>query len=103
MVKVAALGTITVMVFSRIVMRLDGPVEEVPGFLDLLAYAGQVHKPERGVILIYQVLKRYAVKGQIVITEVKTFLRKVITLLDKVEIGVLHFINLQNIDKNGEK
>jgi hypothetical protein len=45
-------------------------------------------------MLLDQVHKRNAMKGKRSITQVETFLRKIVGLLNKVEIRILHLIQL---------
>jgi hypothetical protein len=90
MAEVAAFSTIAVPVFSLVAMAFHRSVKPVFGLLDLIADFRQIGYFERSAVLIDEVLERNAMKAQITIEEIKTFLGEIICLLNKVKITILH-------------
>ena len=56
-VEVTAFGTVTIVIFTGIIIGFYGPVEEITGLLYLLPDTRQVHQPERSAVFIDQILK----------------------------------------------
>lgn len=90
MTKMATLGTITISVLPFILVALDRSVKPVFSLFDLIANFGQVGHFEWRPILIYQIFERNAMKTQLTIVQIKTILRKIISLLDEIKIAILH-------------
>jgi hypothetical protein len=90
MVKVVTLGTIAKMVLAFIVVFFDGPIKQVSGLFDLVTNFWQVYKSKRRTVFFDKVLERNAVKGQVVVSQIKAFLWKVKALIDQVKICVFH-------------
>jgi hypothetical protein len=91
MVKVAAFCAVTIMVVTFIVCSLHGSSEQIAGLLYLVPDARQIHQPEWGAVFFDEVLQRYAVKRQITVLQVESFLRKVVRLFDEIKVSILHF------------
>ena len=91
MVKVTAFGAIAIIVITLVVSSFHGPPEQVPGLLNLVPDAREVHQPERGAVFIDEVLQRNAVESKITILQVESFLWKIIRLFDKIKVSILHF------------
>lgn len=91
MVKVAAFGTIAVMVIALVIGGFHGPSEKIAGLLYLIPDAWQVHEPERGAVFFDEVLQRNAVESEITILQVESFLREIVRLFDEIKVCILHF------------
>lgn len=82
MTKVTTLGTVTIIVFSFIIIGLNGFVKKVFRFFNLVSYPWQIGQPKRGTIFVNEVFQGKIVKSQVVISEIKTILWKKIGLVD---------------------
>ncbi len=87
------LGTIAIMIFSLITRGLNCSVEHILRLFDLRANLRQIGQLKRCTISINQILKRNSVKGQVIVFNIKTILRKNVGLINQVEIGILHSEN----------
>jgi hypothetical protein len=92
MMKVVALGAIAKMIFPFIGIVFNGPVKKVARFFYLISYLGQVNKTERSAVFFNEILKRYPMKSEVVIPQIKAFLWEIIALLYQVKICILHFL-----------
>ena len=70
MVKVIAFCTITKMVFPFICIVFDGPVEEIPGFFDLIPDFWQINKSEWCSMFFDQVFQRNTMESEVAVTQV---------------------------------
>ena len=82
MTKVTTLGTVTIIVFSFIIIGLDGFVKKVFRFFYLVSDSWQIGQPKRSTIFVNEVFQGKIVKSQVVISEIKTILWKKIGLVD---------------------
>jgi len=81
-IKMIAFGAITEIVPAVILMLLDGPVEEVPGFLDLVPDFWQIDEPERSAMFVNQMLQGNSMEGEVSVSKIKSFLGEIIGLLN---------------------
>jgi hypothetical protein len=92
MTKVTALGAIAIPVFTLVMLVFHGAVEPVFGLFYLVPDLWEISQFEWGSIFIDDVLEGNAIKTQIAIVQIKSFLGEVIGLLNEVKITVLHSI-----------
>jgi hypothetical protein len=92
MVEMTAFRAVAEMVLALVIEVVDGSVEQIAGLFDLIPDAGKIHESKRGPVFLDQVFQGYTVESEIAITQIKSVLREVITLLDEVEIGVFHSV-----------
>lgn len=88
--KVTTFGTITIKVFSFIVVGFNGLVEKVFCLFDLISNPGQICQPKRGAVFVNKVFEGKIVKCQVIISEIKTILWKKVGLVYKLKVVVLH-------------
>jgi len=86
-----AFGAVAVNIFSVVVMPLDGIPEEFTSGLDFFTNLRKIRQFKRRTILSNQIVNIDIIKEESVILEIKSVLRKVKGLSDKVVVCVLHF------------
>jgi len=89
-VKVANFGAIAEMVLPLVIVGFYCPVKEVPGSFNLFPDARKIDKLKRGAVLVDKIFERNSMEGKIAIAEIKSFLRKIVTLLNQIKISILH-------------
>jgi len=82
MAKVTTLGTVTIIVFSFIIVGLDGFVKKVFRFFNLVSDPWQIGQPKWGTIFVNEVFQGKIVKSKVVISEIKTILWEKVGLVD---------------------
>src|SRR5690349_17627623 len=88
--EMRALGAITIKILSLIFMFLKGGRKHLLRLFYLVSDLGQVTYFQRGAIFIDQSFYSNSIKLQVAIFHFKAFLRKIESLLNKVEIGICH-------------
>ena len=88
--KMVALCAITVVILALIAIFLDGAIEKIFDFFDLIFNPREIHEPEWRSMLLNKMLERKPIECEIAILDIKAFLREIIRLIDQVEIRILH-------------
>jgi hypothetical protein len=84
-----AFGAVAVKIPAFVIGRLDGAVKKVFSFFDLISDLGQVGHFEGCPVFFYQHHQRDTIEDELVFFQVKSFLRKIIGLVNEVKIPVV--------------
>ena len=92
------LGAVAVVVRALVVGLSHSNIEESLGTLNLRRYLGQIGYFERCTILLDDVHQRNIVEVEFIIFDSELVLRELESLLNKVDVLVLHFSELVKIN-----
>ena len=88
--EVGALGTVAIEVFPFIVMFLHCRGKHLLRLIDLLADLGQIGQLHRRSIFVNQRFQIEAIKLQVIVFDVESFLREVKGLRHQIGVRIVH-------------